>query len=313
MAIAPGRCLMVQVMRLHPMMLGLALAAAAVSGCAKPGTVTGLRSSPGEALVRSLADPKARDTAYCELLSLRLYHRPKDAYKDTCGPVSEVVTAPQPRGSPLYIVFTKPEYEIEREPIRRGPAGPFSIFDSNGYIVPVFSSANVVNYESELFTYSPAGEVAIGNVFGVTHGSAFDAGHWSVQTLNIIPVTVGQKSALSVVLGPPTFGFDDGCAGNFWSWRYGDADADGRPEIQIGPRVDAEGNITPTATFRWSSDEQKYVGPTGSVAEQFIQFEPDDRKAFDAYAEAWRGMQEKRTGRRLSWCRSGAGGTSSSR
>lgn len=302
-----------QIMRLHLMMLGLALAAAAVPGCAKAATVTGLRSSSGEALVRSLADPKARDTAYCELLGLRLYHRPKDAYQDTCGPVSEVVTAPQPAGSPLYIVFSKLEYEIEREPIRRGPAGPFSIFDSGGYIVPVFSSANVVNYESELFTYSPAGEVAIANVFGVTHGSAFDAGHWSVQTLNIIPITVGQKSALSVVLGPPTFGFDDGCAGNFWSWRYGDADADGRPEIQIGPRADAEGNIKPTATFRWSSNEQKYVGPRGSVAEQFIQFEPDDRKAFDAYAEAWRRMQEKRTGHRLSWCRSGAGGTSNSR
>ena len=33
---------------------------------------------------------------------------------------------------PLYIVFTKPEYEIEREPIRRGPDGRFTIFDSNG-------------------------------------------------------------------------------------------------------------------------------------------------------------------------------------
>lgn len=99
---------------------------------------------------------------------MRLFHRSKEAYKDTCGPVSEVVTARQPAGSPLYIVFTKPEYEIEREPILRGPSGPFTFFDSNGYIVPVFSSANVVNYEGEVFTYSPAGEVAIGNVFGVT-------------------------------------------------------------------------------------------------------------------------------------------------
>lgn len=304
---------MLQEMRLHPAMLGLALAAGAVSACAKPATVTGSRLGRSEALVRSLADSKARDTAYCQLLSLRLYHRPKDAYPDTCGPVSEVVTAPQPAGTPLYIVFSKPEYEIEREPIRRGPAGPFSIFDSSGYIVPVFSSANVVNYESELFRYSPAGEIAIGNVFGVSHGSGFDPGHWSVQTLNIIPTTVAQKSVLSVVLGPPTFGFADDCAGNFWSWRYTDGDADGRPEIQIGPRVDAKGNITAAATFRWSSTEEKYVGPTGSVAEQFIQFQPGDRKAFDAYAEAWRGMQEKRTGHRLSWCRSVTGGTLNSK
>ena len=32
----------------------------------------------------------------------------------------------------------------------------------------------------------------------------------------------------------------------------------------------------------------------------------------DAYAEAWRGMQEKRTGPPLSWCRSVTGGTSNS-
>jgi hypothetical protein len=304
---------MLQVMRLDPMMLGVALAAAAVSACAKPAIVSGPRSSRGEALVRSLADQKARDNAYCALLGLRLYHRPKDAYQDTCGPVSDVVTAPQPMGSPLYIVFTKPEYEIEREPIRHGPAGPFSIFDSYGYLVPVFSGASAIDYESELFTYSPAGEMAIGHVFGVSGGSAFDAGHWSVQTLSIVPATVEQKTVLSVVLGPPTFGFDDDCAGNFWSWRYSDADADGRPEIQIGPRVDAKGNIAPAATFRWSSDEQKYVGPMGGVAEQFIQFQSVDRKALDAYAEAWRGMQEKRTGHRLSWCRSGAGGTANGR
>jgi hypothetical protein len=297
-------------MRLELRFIAVSLTAAVMWACAKPVSVTPPASSRGQALVRSLADPKARDTAYCQLLGLRLYHRPKDAYKDPCGPVSEVVTAPQAAGSPLYIVFTKPEYEIERESIRRGPAGPFTIFDSSGYIVPVFSSANVVENESEVLAYSPAGEIAIGNVFGVSHGSAFDGDHWSVQTLNVIPTTVAQESALSVVLGPPTFGFDDECEGNFWSWRYGDADADGRPEIQIGPRVDAEGNITPTATFRWSSDEQKFVGPTGSATDQFIQFQPGDRKALDAYAEAWRNMKEKRTGYRLSWCRTGTGATS---
>jgi hypothetical protein len=298
-----------QVMRLHPTILGLALAATAISACAKPATVTASRSVRGQALVRSLADPKARDTAYCDLLGLRLYHRPSDAYQDTCGPVTEVINAPQPEGSPLHIVFSKPEYEIEREPIRRGPAGPFTIFDSNGHIVPVFSSANLVNYESELFAYSPTGQIAIGHVFGVSHGSSFDAGHWSVQTLHMVPTPVSQKPALSVVIGAPTFGFKDDCVGNFWSWRYRDLDADGWPEIQIGHRADAEGNITPTATFRWSSTDQRYVGPTGGVADQVLQFQPDDRKAFDEYAEAWRNMQEKRTDYRLSWCRSGEGET----
>jgi hypothetical protein len=300
-------------MRLQPVIPGLAIAAAAFSACAKLATLTPSQSPRGPALVKSLSDPRVRDVGYCDLLRLRLYHRPSDAYQETCGPVSDVVTAPQPAGSPLYIVFTKPEYEIEREPIRRGPAGHFTIVDSNGYIVPVFSSANVIDYESEVFAYSPEGQIAIGNVFGVTHGSSFDVGHWSVQTLHVVPTTVSQKPALSVVIGPPTFGFDDNCAGKFWSWRYRDLDADGWPEIQIGPRVDAQGNITPAATFRWSNADQKYVGPSGSIADQFIQFRPDDHKAFDGYAEAWRSMQEKRTGYRLSWCRSGATGASTSR
>jgi hypothetical protein len=298
-------------MRLEVQFLAVLFSAAAICACAKTSMMPANPPGGRQALVQSLTDREARDTAYCKLLSLRLYHRPKDAYQDTCGPVSEVVTAPQPPGSPLYIVFTKPEYNIEREPIRGGPAGPFTIFDSNGYIVPVFSSANMVIHESEVFAYSPAGQIAVGNVFGVAHGSSFDAGHWSVQTLHVVPTTISQKPALSVVIGPPTFGFDDNCAGKFWSWRYRDLDADGWPEIQIGPRADAEGNITPTATFRWSSTDQRYVGPTGGSADQFLQFHPDDRKAFDAYADAWRNMQGKRIGYRLSSCRSGARGTTS--
>jgi hypothetical protein len=120
---------MLQVMRRHPTIIGITLAAA-MSACVKTAPVTRRGVARGRILVQSLADAKARDTAHCELLSLRLYHRPKDAYQDTCGPVADVVTAPQPAGSPLYIVFTKPEYEIEREPIRRGPLGPFTIFEA---------------------------------------------------------------------------------------------------------------------------------------------------------------------------------------
>jgi hypothetical protein len=297
-------CLTRQVMRRHPAILCVALAAA-LSACAKPTSVTPSRSGQDHPLVQDLADANSRDAAYCGILRLRLFHRPADAYTDTCGPVTEVVTAPQPAGSPLFIMFTKPVFEIEREPIRRGPAGTFTIVDRNGYMVPVFSGANVVHYESEVFAYSPQGHIAIGHVFGMSsRGSSFDAGSWSVQTLHIVPTAVSQQPALSVAIGAPTFGFDDDCAGNFWSWRYRDVDADGWPEIEIGPRTDAEGHIIPMATFRWSNTDHKYVGPSGSIADQFIQFRPRDRSAFDAYAGAWRSMQEKRTGYRLSWCRS---------
>src|SRR5262245_16437219 len=233
-------------MRIEAMTVGIALAATLAPG----------ESARGKALVQSMADPTTRDSAYCALLSLRLYHRPAEAYSEKCSPVTDIITAPQATGPPLYIVLKNPGYEIQRESIRRGPAGPFTILDSNGYIVPVFWSANMVIYQGEVFAYSPHGQIAIGQVIGVDNGSAFDAGHWSVQTLHVVPTTVSQKSALSVLIGPPTFRFDDDCAGNFWSWRYRDVDADGFPEIQIGPRADADGNITPTATFHWSDADQ---------------------------------------------------------
>lgn len=291
-------------MRIVPTVLCLG-AATALFGCAKTAGVTPSKDSRGQVLVRSLADPAIRDVAYCDLLSLGLYHRPADAYPETCKPVTEVVTAPQRLGPPLLVVFWDPDFEIEREPVRRGPAGPFTIFDSNGYIVPVYFAANMVLYETELFSYSPRGEIAIGHVFASSSGSSFDPGHWSVQTLHVVTTTVSQKPSLSVAIGPPTFGSSDECAGNFWSWRYRDVDGEGFPAIQIGPRTDAARNITPAATFRWSDADQRYTGPNGSIAEQFLQFRPEDRRAaLKTYAEAWRGMPDKRSGYRLSWCRS---------
>jgi hypothetical protein len=280
---------------------------ALIWACAKPSMLTPGTGGP-ETLVQSLTDPRTRDAAYCQLLGFRRYHRPAEAYPETCGPVTEIVKAPQAAGPPLYIVFTNPGYKMEREPVRRRPVGPFTIVDGNGYIVPVFSNANMVIYESEVFASSPRGEIAVGHVIGTTRGSAFDTGHWSVQTLHIVPTAISQKPALSVVIGPPTFGFDDECAGNFWTWRYRDVDADGFPEIEIGPRADAAGKLKPAAMFRWSEADQKYIGPGGSIADQFLQFRPEDRRtAFDGYAEAWRSMRDKRTGYRLSWCSSVSG------
>ena len=86
-------CPIHQLMQLKLKFLAVSLTAAVMWACAKPATVTPSRAGLGQMLVQSLADPKARDTAYCDLLGLRLYHRPADSYQDTCGPVSEIVTA----------------------------------------------------------------------------------------------------------------------------------------------------------------------------------------------------------------------------
>jgi hypothetical protein len=107
-------------MRLKVTLLGIPLTAAAMCACAKPPTLTPATASGRQVLVQSLTDVRTRDTAYCQLLGLRLYHRSAEAYPETCSSVIEIVEAPQPAGPPLYIVFTNPGYEMEREPVRRG-------------------------------------------------------------------------------------------------------------------------------------------------------------------------------------------------
>jgi hypothetical protein len=262
-------------------------------------------SSPeqGRTLVHLLSDSDKRDEAYCALLRLGLHHR-RLPYRDECLPVSEVIVAPQTDGSSLYLVFAKPGYEIERAPNRQNAAGPFSLFDSNGFIIPVFQGANLVDGDSELFRNSPQGGLAIGHAFGESHGDSFKPDHWSTQVLHVVPTTPEQRPALSVVVGPPVFGFEDTCKGFFWTWRARDLDGDGWPEIEIGPRADEQDDIAPAATYRWSPQQGRYVGPTGSPEQGFLAYDVEhDNNGENRFVNYWRSHRDKRTGLRRAQCK----------
>jgi hypothetical protein len=275
------------------------------AGCVRPAGVVS-KAASGPLLVEALSRPAERDAAYCELLRLRLHRRGVKLYTDTCAPVTAVVSAPQPAGPPMTMVFTDPGYEIERGATRRGPAGPFTLFEADGAIVPVFAAANTVTHESELIVSSPQGGNAVGHAFGYSDGDAFGPNHFSVEVLNIVPTAPNQRPALTVVLGPPSFGFDDNCLGGFWSWRHDDVDGDGWPEIHVGPRLDTSGAIAPAATFRWSVKDKRYLGPAGSPADGFLvcdAAECEDLQRIHArFAAYWRPRQGERRGQRVSAC-----------
>lgn len=281
--------------------LAMLAAASACAAAVSPYTQT----SPAEQArtwVRLLADTNRRDEAYCALLRLGLHHR-RLPYRDDCLPVSDVVAAPQADGSSLHLVFGKPGYEIRRSPNRQNAAGPFSLFDSYGFIIPIFQGASLVDGDSEVFTYSPQGGIAIGHAYGQSHGDSFKPGHWSTQVLHVVPTTPLQKPALSVLLGPPVFEFEDSCKGFFWTWRARDLDADGWPEVEIGPRTDDQNNIAPAATYRWSQEQSRYVGPTGSAAEGFLAYSVDrDKNVENRFVNYWRSHRDKRMGVRRTQC-----------
>jgi hypothetical protein len=276
------------------------------AGCVRPsGGVS--KAARGPRLVEALSRPAERDAAYCELLHLRLHRRGVKLYPETCAPVPAVVKAPQPTGPPITMVFTDPGYAIERGPTRRGPVGPYSLFEADGTIVPVFASANMVMDDSELFDYAPHGVNAVAHAFGYSAGDAFGPDGFSVEVLNIVPTTPRQRPVLTVIVGPPSFGFDDNCLGDFWSWRYDDVDGDGWPEIHIGPRLDASGAIATAATYRWSPKDNRYRGPAGSPGEGFFVYDSTDcdeiPRIHARFAAYWRTRQGERHGHRVSDCR----------
>jgi hypothetical protein len=215
----------------------------------------------------ALLDPERRQTAFCRLLDARRYHAPPPYTEGPCEPVDDVVVAPQPDGDRLFLVFHNAP--VPDGGISLGDArGGFTMIDANGFIIPVPDGANYLGEHDRLL--APAGDspLVMVQVYGHAGGNAFGADGWEVQVLHATAVVPGART-LAVALGPPAFGFEDGCRGYSWWWRSRDVDRDGVAEIEIGPRIDADDNITPRAVYRWSTRARRYSGPGGSVAAGF--------------------------------------------
>lgn len=173
----------------------------------------------------------------------------------------------------MYVVFRHWDYDTAG--IGPGQArGPFTLFDGEGRLVPVYMGANYLapEPESDIFPYAGDNRVALAQV--ILHGSGeHDEKEWTAQVLHIVPVTPDQQSVLSVILGPATYGHDDECVGFSWGWRRRDLDGDGVPEIEIGPLQNRQGEILPRAVYRWSRKTGHYDGPAGSAQEGFLRID----------------------------------------
>ena len=233
----------------------------------KPASLT---EDPSQ-LARLLGNPIERDRAACQLLKLQRYRSEPRYTEEVCktvkGEVNHVILAPQPDRSPIYIVFRNPGYASEVAGPGK-PKGPFTLFDSEGYILPVFGAANFLEEEDDVFGYAGDDRLAIAHA--IRYGGGEDSAKWTAQALHIVPVLPAQRSVLTVVVGPPILSSDTVCAGFYWSWRHRDLDDDGVPEIEIGPRQNDAGDIRPRAVYRWSRKEQRYEGPSGSVESGFV-------------------------------------------
>jgi hypothetical protein len=271
--------------------------AAGVTACASPWTPPDL--SPAQranaaADAQALTDPARRQDALCRLLRLALYRQRPPYPEMPCGPVNEVIVAPQLDGQPLYMVFHGEAWPDED--IGPGRAhGGFTIFDHGGYIVPVPGGANYLHAGDVVRAPVGNGPLAMFQVYGHASGSAFEPDSWSVEVLHVVPVARDGGPTLAIALGPATIGFQDGCEGPAWSWRLLDADGDGIAEIEIGPRIGDGEAIAPAATFRWSAGRRTYVGPPGSPRDAYLALEARDTCAISGHLETY-AREQKRLG-----------------
>lgn len=239
---------------------------------------TGAGRQEASRLARLLDNPDTRDAAACRLLELHRYLGGKPPYKEErCrqirGAVNHVIVAPQ-----MFVVFRHWPYDDEE--IGPGKArGPFTLFDGDGNIVPVFESANFFDEDTKVIAYAGDTRLAIAQIILYASERRDADGrydhNWTTQVLHIVPIDSRQHSVLSVILGPATYGLDDDCKGYYWGWRTRDMDADGIPEIEIGPWLDekTDGNIKPRAVYRWSNNLARYEGPSGSIEDGFLRID----------------------------------------
>jgi hypothetical protein len=143
------------------------------------------------------------------------------------------------------------------------------LFDGDGFMIPIFEAANILGRDEAVFAYAGWDHLAAAHLIG--YGPS--GGKWTTQVLHVVPMNARQKSVLSVIVGPSTYGLDDSCKGFYWSWGYRDLQGDGVPQIEIGPVLNSRGTISPRATYLWSTTSKAYVGPKGSPAEGFQRIE----------------------------------------
>ena len=235
-------------------------------------------------LVADLLRPERRDRAVCRLIGLGRYRGHPCEREKPCSTrrVNEVIVASQGLGPPLYAVFLAFPFIPEEDPQRK-TSGAFLLFDSDGFMIPIFEAANMLGRDDAVFAYAGWDHLAVAQLLG--YGSSGDDAKWTTQVLHIVPMDARQKSVLSVIVGPSTYSFEDTCKGFYWSWRYRDLKGDGFPQIEIGPVTNSKGEISPRATYRWSEASKAYVGPQGSPAEGFQRI--DGQRSYVAAAKAF--------------------------
>jgi hypothetical protein len=225
--------------------------------------------------VEGLLDPKRRDATFCELARQKLL-RP-GAHATHCSddherPIGDVVLAPQPDGPPLVVVFRPIAAGVAMRP--GFPRGGFTVFDHDGYQLPIFEGADLVDGKDAVF--NPAGgRVAVATMFQSNVGGRV------LQMFHVFPIARTSEPMLSVALkGPAAKRAEDA-----WTWRLAADGAGQPPRIELGTLAALAKN-SPAAIYRWSNETNQYEGPGGAGPLGFVRIPREALEHMGAYLRA---------------------------
>jgi hypothetical protein len=207
--------------------------------------------------VRKLLDPTQREAVYKRIVEWQRYRGTPRYTVDPLSsgePIHDVVLCTQRGGRPFYAVVVKQPWS--------GAGHHFELVDFDGTFVPVFLGWNVGSCDFKDLNGDRVLDRLESRSYRLESGK-------NVQALTLIPMTPDQKLALRVVYRI-----------HLASWAWTVVDTSGElPEIRLGPRDPASGEVTPRATYRWERSQSRYVGPGGGIDQNFFRVDEDSAKS----------------------------------
>lgn len=225
-------------------------------------------------VVAQLTNLEHRDEALAELMRLN------EMRHTTRRKINHVLVCPQESSGPLYAVFVESKDAVnKRYGLGPGkPLGGVKLFDSDGNFIPYYCKANFIQ---GIFA-DVNGDGIIENIDSLHTGSREES--WFAKVLHVISITKEPRPILCIAYDRERKSKEP------WAWRAVDLDNDGILEIQFGPVIRVNGNVStsiyddgrnkeidPIVTYRWSADEKDYVGPDGGNDRHFERIDPENR------------------------------------
>jgi len=230
--------------------------------------------------VRKLLESEHRNEAFAEITSWQRNLPLAAPYPSQDREVVDVLVCPQHEEPPLYAVLTNAE----------SPRKRITLLDGDGTIIPFYHNDKALH--GKLQDVNGDGRVDIAGQLPIQ--TSIDGVVVSMNMFLVLPISRENRAALTVLYNAQ---LATRPSSPTWSWRLSEATTPGAVAIELGPQIPESGPMEAQATYTWSVERQRFVGPPGGYDMPFLLVRGDDsgeieRFARSVYERADRGPEE---------------------